>query len=211
MPIPTRLERSRILVDGEPRMVLAGEIHYFRLAREDWEDRIRAAVDSGLNTVASYIPWIWHELPDGTLDVAGDTRPERDLGAFIDLCAAHGLWFIARPGPFQMAELKNEGLPHRLRREHPEIHPAGWDGAPATTRTVDYLAPAFLADAERWYDAVLPVLASRQREHGGPVIAVQLDNEVGMLDWVSNTPTLTEQARREFAEWSGLEVDPRGG
>lgn len=211
MPIPTRLERSRILVDGEPRVVLAGEIHYFRLARRDWEPRIRAAVDAGLNTVASYIPWIWHELPDGTLDVTGATRPERDLGAFIDLCAEHGLWFIARPGPFQMAELKNEGLPHRLRREHPEIHPVGWDGAPATTRTVDYLAPAFLAEAERWYDTVLPVLAARQREHGGPVIAVQLDNEVGMLDWVSNTPTLTEQARREFAAWSGLEVDPRGG
>lgn len=211
MPIPTRLERSRILVDGEPRVVLAGEIHYFRLARRDWEPRIRAAVDAGLNTVASYIPWIWHELPDGMLDVTGATRPERDLGAFIDLCAEHGLWFIARPGPFQMAELKNEGLPHRLRREHPEIHPAGWDGAPATTRTVDYLAPAFLAEAERWYDTVLPVLASRQSDHGGPVIAVQLDNEVGMLDWVSNTPTLTEQARREFSAWSGLEVDPRGG
>lgn len=211
MSIPTRLERARILIDGEPRMVLAGEIHYFRLGREDWEDRIRAAVDSGLNAVASYIPWIWHELPDGTIDVTGETRPERDLGAFIDLCAEHGLWFIARPGPFQMAELKNEGLPHRLRREHPEIHPVGWDGAPAPTRTVDYLAPAFLSEAERWYDAVLPPLAERQREHGGPVIAVQLDNEVGMLDWVSNTPTLTDQAVREFAAATGVEVDPRGG
>ncbi|SEA44826.1 beta-galactosidase [Leifsonia sp. 21MFCrub1.1] len=211
MSIPTRLERARIVIDGEPRMVLAGEIHYFRLARADWEDRIRAAVDAGLNAVASYIPWIWHELPDGTIDVTGESRPERDLGAFIDLCAEHGLWFIARPGPFQMAELKNEGLPHRLRREHPEIHPVGWDGAPASTRTVDYLAPAFLAEAERWYDAVLAPLAERQREHGGPVIAVQLDNEVGMLDWVSNTPTLTDQAVREFSAASGIALDPRGG
>ncbi|WP_158866586.1 beta-galactosidase [Leifsonia sp. AG29] len=213
MPIPTRLRDGAILIDGEPRAVLAGEIHYFRLDRADWSDRIRAAAEAGLNAVASYIPWIWHELPDGTIDVTGDTRPERDLGAFVDLCAEHGLWFIARPGPFQMAELKNEGLPYRLRREHPEIHPVGWDGKPAPTRTVDYLAPAYLEEARRWFEAVLPPIAARQREHGGPVIAVQLDNEVGMLDWVSNTPTLTDGALEEFAEWSGgrFAGDIRGG
>lgn len=202
MSDPTRLDGARILIDGEPRVVLAGEIHYFRLPRAEWADRLRAAAAAGLDTVASYIPWIWHELPDGTIDVTGATRPERDLGAFIDLCAEHGLWFIARPGPFQMAELKNEGLPYRLRREHPEIHPVGWDARPAVTRTVDYLAPAFLTEAARWYDAVLPPLVARQREHGGPVIAVQLDNEVGMLDWVSNTPTLTDAALDDFAVWS---------
>lgn len=50
---------------------------------------------------------------------------------------------------------------------------------------------------------MLPPIAARQRENAGPVIAVQLDNEVGMLDWVSNTPTLTDGALRDFAEWSG--------
>ena len=60
-----------------------------------------------------------------------------------------------------MAELKNEGLPYRLYREHPEIVPVGWDGVPAPTRTVDYLAPAFLAEVDRWYAAVMPVLAAR--------------------------------------------------
>lgn len=211
MSAPTRLDGSRILIDGEPRVVLAGEIHYFRLARSDWEDRVRQAAEAGLNAVASYIPWIWHELPDGTIDVTGASRPERDLGAFVDLCAEYRLWFIARPGPFQMAELKNEGLPYRVRREHPEIHPVGWDGRPAPTRTVDYLAPAFLAEAERWYDAVLPPIAARQREHGGPVIAVQLDNEVGMLDWVANAPTLTDDAVHDFVAWSPGAADPRDG
>lgn len=207
----TQLAGSRILIDGEPQLVLAGEVHYFRLPRDAWADRIRAAADAGLNTIASYIPWIWHELPDGTLDVTGASRAERDLGAFIDLCAEHGMWFIARPGPFQMAELKNEGLPFRLCREHPEIHPVGWDGRPGSTRSVDYLAPAFLAESSRWFDTVLPPIAARQREYGGPVIAVQLDNEVGMLDWVSNAPTLTDGARREFRERTGDVEDPRTG
>jgi len=213
-PAGASLAGGRFLVDGEPRVVLAGEVHYFRLARAEWESRIRAAADAGLNTIASYIPWIWHELPDGSLDLTGATRPERDLGAFIDLCAEFGMWFIARPGPFQMAELKNEGLPFRVRRAHPEIHPVGWDGHPGSTHSVDYLAPAFLAESARWFDAVLPVIAARQREHGGPVIAVQLDNEVGMLDWVSNTPCLTDAAAEDFRAWAaaGLpELDPRTG
>lgn len=195
------IDRRRILVDGRPRLVLAGEIHYFRLPRDQWAARIEQLRSAGANAVASYLPWIWHELPGGDLDVTGDTRPERDLGAFVDLCAEAGLWFIARPGPFQMAELKNEGLPHRLYREHPEIVPVGWDGTPAPTATVDYLAPAFLIEAERWYDAVLPVLAPRLATRGGPVIAVQLDNEIGMLAWVSNSPDLTDHLLADLRTW----------
>lgn len=135
------IHRRRILIDGRPRLVLAGEIHYFRLDRSDGADRIARLRATGANPVASYIPWLVHELPDGSFDLDGNTRPERDLAAFIDLCAEHWMWFLARPGPFQMAELKNEGLPYRVYRDHPEIVPVGWDGTPAPTPTVDYLSP----------------------------------------------------------------------
>jgi beta-galactosidase len=194
-------QRKRIVIDGSEVLLLSGEIHYFRVARERWQDRLDKAKAAGLNTIATYIPWLWHELPDGTVDLTGRTRPERDLGAFIDLCHDNGLHVIARPGPFVMAELKNEGLPYRLYREHPEIVPTGWDGAPTPTRTVDYLAPAFLAEARQWYQAVMPVIAARLHGNGGPVIAVQLDNEVGMLAWVSNTPDLTDHLLADFTQW----------
>ena len=65
------------------------------------------------------------------------------MGGFIDLCRENDLYFIARPGPFIMAEIKNEGIPHWVYERHPEIVPVGWDGRPATTPTVDYLAPNF--------------------------------------------------------------------
>lgn len=202
--------RKRIVVDGEPVLLLSGEVHYFRIGREAWQDRLDKARAAGLDTIATYIPWLWHELPDGTIDVTGRTRAERDLGAFLDLCHANGLRVIARPGPFVMAELKNEGLPHRLYRRHPEIVPTGWDGRPAPTRAVDYLAPAFLAEVLGWYRAVLPVLVPRLRGNGGPVVAVQLDNEVGMLSWLANSPDLTDDVLAEFAEWSGGACpDPR--
>jgi hypothetical protein len=119
------VSKRRLLVDGRPRIVLAGELHYFRVPRAEWEQRLELAVEIGCDTIASYIPWLFHELPDGAIDVAGASAPERDVGAFIDLCGAHGLSFLARPGPFVMAELKNEGLPFRLYAEHPEIMPSG--------------------------------------------------------------------------------------
>ena len=100
-----------------------------------------------------------------------------------------------------MAELKNEGIPFRVYRDHPEIVPVGWDGVLATSRTVDYLAPAFLEESGRWFDAIMPVLASRLQPSGGPVIGVQLDNEVGMLAWVTNSPDLTDGVVASFGEF----------
>ncbi|HEU0163511.1 MAG TPA: beta-galactosidase, partial [Thermomicrobiales bacterium] len=202
------LANKQILIDGVPRLLISGEIHYFRLDRDDWEDRILKLKETGANAVASYIPWLCHELEDGSFDLDGRTRAALDLGAFIDLVAKHDLSFIARPGPFIMAEMKNEGIPYRIYEEHPEILPVGWDGQPASTRTVDYLAPAFLAEARRWYEAVIPAIARRLQPDGGNVIAVQLDNEVGMLSWVSNGPDLTEHVIDDFWNWLG---DRRGG
>lgn len=187
------LTRGRIEIDGRPRLMMSGEVHYFRLPRHCWADRIRQARDAGLDTIASYIPWLWHQLPDRSIDLVGHSAPERDLVGFIDLVGEHGLRFFARPGPFVMAELKNEGLPYSVAEDHPGARPRGWDGAVAPTSDLDYLHPGYLAEAERWLAAVLPLLAERQAD-GGPVSAVQLDNEVGMLAWVSNTPQLNDWA-----------------
>ena len=191
----------QILIDGQPRIVLCGEIHYFRLPRAVWQDRLDKLKAAGCNAVASYVPWLCHEPVEGEIDLAGQTRPELDLGAFIDLCRDNGLWFVVRPGPFIMAEMKNEGLPYWLYQKYPEIVPVGWDGKPAPTRTADYLAPDFLNAAQRWYQAVMAVVVPRLSPNGGNVIAVQLDNEIGMLAWVSNSPDLTEHVLADFAAW----------
>ncbi len=195
------LEHKRILIDGVPSLLISGEIHYFRLKRSEWADRIARLKAAGGNTVASYIPWLCHELPSGEIDLDGHTRPELDLGAFIDLCAEHDLHFIARPGPFIMAELKNEGVPYRLYEDHPEIVPVSWDHQLASTRTLDYLAPAFLDAVHGWYGAVIPIVAARLPDRGGKVIGLQLDNEIGMLSWVSNMPDLTDDVVEDFGRW----------
>jgi beta-galactosidase len=195
------IQNKTILIDGRPRLMISGEVHYFRLPRDTWRDRLEKLKAAGGNTVASYIPWLCHEPEKGHLDLDGHTLAQLDLGAFIDLCAELDLFFIARPGPFIMAEMKNEGVPYYLYTDHPEIVPTGWDGKPAPTRTLDYLAPDFLAETRRWYDAVMPIISDRLQTKGGNVIAVQLDNEVGMLSWVSNSPDLTDLVIEDLWSW----------
>ena len=155
----------------------------------------------GGNCVASYVPWLLHEQPDGSFDFDGRVREQHDLAGFIDLCHENGLWFLIRVGPFIMAEMKNEGLPYRLYTKYPGIVPVGWDAQPAPSRTVDYLAPAFLEETRRWYSAVLPIVTPRLHGNGGPIIGVQLDNEVGMLSWVTNAPDLTDGLIDDFSRW----------
>ncbi|WP_328999390.1 beta-galactosidase [Kribbella sp. NBC_00709] len=200
-PRSIRLEGRRLLVDGVPRILMAGEVHYFRLHREDWADRLDKLIAAGCDAVASYMPWLVHETAGG-VDLTGRTSEYRDLAGFLELAAERDLLVIARPGPFVMAELKNEGLPFRIYRDHPDAVPLGWDGKPAGSKTLDYLEPGYVAEAEQWYAAIMPMLAERLVSKGGPVAAVQLDNEVGMLSWVTNTPELTDRTLADLAVWA---------
>ncbi len=202
------VQNKQILIDGKPVIIRAGEIHYYRLEKSEWQDRIDKLKAAGLNTVASYIPWLCHEEKRGEFDLDGHNRGNLDVAGFIDLCAQNGLYFIARPGPFIMAEMKNEGIPFWVARAYPETVPVCWDGKPATTGTLDYTNPDFLGCAKDWYAQIMPVLAQRLQHRGGNIIAVQLDNEIGMLSWVSNCPDLTGSVLTEFREYLLGKYDP---
>ena len=55
----------------------------------------------------------------------------------------------------------------------------------------------------------MPVLAARLQPRGGNVIGVQLDNEIGMLAWVSNSPDLTDDLLPTCALVRGAPRRPR--
>lgn len=195
------LRKKQILIDGKPQLIIGGEIHYYRTRRKDWQTRIDQLKSTGANMVASYIPWVVHEQVQGRFDFKGHSRPEYDVEAFIELCEENDMYFFARPGPFVMAEMKNEGIPFWVAREHPEIVPVGWDGKKVPGYALDYLAPAFLAEVRHWYSGIMPILAKHLYGRGGKIIGVQLDNEVGMLSWVTNFPELTDVTLADFAVW----------
>lgn len=203
------LKNKQILIDGKPEMILAGEIHYFRLARSEWQDRIDKLKAAGFNTVATYIPWICHEPEEGCFDLDGHSRPELDIAAFIELCAQNDLHFIARPGPFIMAEMKNEGIPHWVAAKYPELRSVTWDGRAAGNSTLDYMNPHFLDCAKKWYGQIMPILRDHLQTKGGNIIGVQLDNEIGMISWCSNAPDLTDVMLADFKDYLGKAYDEK--
>ena len=81
------------LLDGQPFRLLAGAIHYFRVPREYWRDRLRKLKACGFNTVETYVAWNIHEKTEGTFDFSGNL----DLCAFLDLAREMGLYAIVRP------------------------------------------------------------------------------------------------------------------
>ncbi|MFZ4508265.1 MAG: beta-galactosidase [Fimbriimonas sp.] len=195
------LENRRYVVGGKPVLVLAGEVHYFRLKRSEWLDRITKAREGGCNAIASYIPWLFHEEQEGKIHLGQSPTPEHELAAFIDLCREQGLWFLARPGPFMMGEVKNEGIPDWIYTKCPDAVPTTWGGKKATSKNLNYLNPGFLRYVERWYQAVMPIIAERLDSKGGNIIAVQLDNEIGMLQCWTEEADLSEDTLCDFTEW----------
>ncbi|NXE02239.1 BGAL galactosidase, partial [Chaetorhynchus papuensis] len=147
--------------DGAPFRYISGSIHYARVPRPAWRDRLLKMYMSGLSAVQVYVPWNYHETLPGVYDFTGN----RDVEAFLDLTAELGLLVILRPGPYICAEWEMGGLPAWLLWK-PDI----------TLRTSD---PAYLAAVDSWLHILLPKIKPHLYQHGGNIISVQVENEYG--------------------------------
>ncbi|MGC8902313.1 MAG: beta-galactosidase [Fervidobacterium sp.] len=179
------------------KLLISAEIHYFRLPPYVWEDRILDAKKAGCNTISSYIPWLVHEQKENLYNFKGWYNLEK----FIRLVQKHNLYFIIRPGPFVMAELKNEGIPYWIYEKYPHIKPKTWDGKMVENATVIYNHPDFLNEVKRWYSKIAQIVVKYLITNGGNIIAIQLDNEIGMLQWVTNSPDLSDFTLSRFVDW----------
>ncbi|MGC8633021.1 MAG: beta-galactosidase [Thermoprotei archaeon] len=139
-------------------MKISGEIHYPRVPRALWKDRLLKLKRAGFNTVTSYFFWNYHELQPGQFDFSG----ERDVDAFLELVKELELDLIARVGPYVCAEWDNGGHPDWLLK--PELVPRSLD-------------PSYLPYAERWLTAILGKLKNYDPTAGGNMVALQLENE----------------------------------
>ncbi|MGV9688429.1 beta-galactosidase [Streptomyces sp. NPDC003444] len=160
MPV-LQTDKAGFLLDGRPFRFLSGGLHYFRVHPEQWRDRLRKARLMGLNTVETYVPWNLHQ-----------PRPDRfvldgglDLPRFLELAAAEGLHVLLRPGPYICAEWEGGGLPSWLLAE-PDMRLRSRD-------------PRFLAAVDDFFGRLLPPLRPHLASRGGPVLAVQVENEYG--------------------------------
>ncbi|WP_233648071.1 glycoside hydrolase family 35 protein [Streptomyces sp. BSE6.1] len=150
-----------LLRNGRPHRLLAGSLHYFRVHPGHWADRLRRLAALGLNTVDTYVPWNFHERTEGDIRFDGP----RDLAGFVRLAQEEGLDVVVRPGPYICAEWDNGGLPAWLT------------GAPGMRLRTSH--GPFLEAVDRWFDELIPRIADLQAGRGGPVVAVQIENEYG--------------------------------
>ncbi|HEY3481784.1 MAG TPA: beta-galactosidase [Streptomyces sp.] len=156
-----RIDPDGFRLDGEPFRVIAGGLHYFRVHPAQWADRLRKARLMGLNAVDTYVPWNLHQPEPGRFLLDEGL----DLPRFLELAAAEGLHVLLRPGPYICAEWEGGGLPSWLLAE-PGIRLRGND-------------PRYLAAVDAYFEALLPVVLPYLATNGGPVLAVQVENEYG--------------------------------
>ncbi|XP_058489724.1 beta-galactosidase-1-like protein 2 [Solea solea] len=156
-----RANSSEFTLEGKPFRILGGSIHYFRVPRAHWADRLLKLKACGLNTLTTYVPWNLHEPQRGVFNF----EDELDLEAYLYLAASMGLWVILRPGPYICAEWDLGGLPSwLLRDEHMKLR---------TTY------PGFTNAVNSFFDQLIKKVAPHQYSKGGPIIAVQVENEYG--------------------------------
>lgn len=154
------LDSRSLLRDGKPWTPVMGEFHYSRYPESEWREELLKIKAGGIDILATYVFWSHHEEIEGRFDWSG----RRNLRAFIQTCHEVGLTTVVRCGPWCHGEVRNGGIPDwALNRE--------WK-----VRTDD---PGYLEKARILYREIAAQLDGLLWKDGGPVVAVQLENEYG--------------------------------
>ena len=149
------------LLNGEPFIVKAAEVHYPRIPRPYWEHRIQMCKALGMNAVCIYIFWNIHEQQEGQFDFTGNN----DVAEFCRIAQKNGLYVIVRPGPYVCAEWEMGGLPWWLLKKKD-----------IKLRERD---PYFMERVKIFEEKVGEQLKPLTIQNGGPIIMIQVENEYG--------------------------------
>ena len=149
------------LLNGQPFVVKAAEVHYPRIPQPYWEHRIKMCKALGMNTLCLYVFWNIHEQQEGVFDFSGNN----DVAAFCRLAQKNGMYVIVRPGPYVCAEWEMGGLPWWLLKKK-DIRLREQD-------------PYFMERVKIFEQKVGEQLAPLTIQRGGPIIMIQVENEYG--------------------------------
>ena len=153
--------KNTFLLNGEPFVVKAAEVHYPRIPRPYWEHRIQMCKALGMNTLCIYAFWNIHEMRENQFDFTGNN----DIAAFCRLAQQNGMYIIVRPGPYACAEWEMGGLPWWLLKKK-DIRLREQD-------------PYFMERASLFEHKLADQLRDLTIQRGGPIIMVQVENEYG--------------------------------
>ena len=149
------------LLNGQPFVVKAAEVHYPRIPRPYWEHRIQMCKALGMNAVCIYIFRNIHEHREGEFNFTDNN----DVAEFCRLAQKNGMYVIVRPGPYVCAEWEMGGLPWWLLKKKD-----------IKLRERD---PYFMERVKIFEEKVGEQLAPLTIQNGGPIIMMQVENEYG--------------------------------
>lgn len=174
---------GKFLLNGEPFVVKAAELHYPRIPREYWDNRIKMCKALGMNTICLYTFWNAHETKEGEFNFSG----QNDIREFIRLCKENDMKVILRPGPYVCAEWEMGGLPWWLLKKKD-----------IKLREND---PYFLERVDIFQKALAEQVGDLTIKDDGPIIMVQVENEYGSYGtdkpYVAN---IRDMLRKNFGE-----------
>lgn len=151
-------DRHSLMIDGRRVCPVMGEVHYSRIPADEWPAEVRKMKEGGVTIIATYIFWNHVEEQEGIFRWDG----QRNLRRFIEVCQQEQLPVVLRLGPFCHGEVRNGGIPDWVFTKG------------CKTRDEN---PVFLGLVERLYRQIFTQVQGLQWKDGGPVMAVQFDNE----------------------------------
>lgn len=174
------IENGQFLYDGKAVNIYSGEMHYERVPAPYWRHRLRMMKAMGLNAVATYVFWNFHEVAPGQWDWTTD---EHNLRQYIQTAQEEGLMVILRPGPYCCAEWEYGGYPWWLQQE-PELIIRAYN-------------QPFLDSCKVYIRQLASQLRDLQVTHGGPIIMVQAENEFG--SYVAQRPDIPLEEHKRYS------------
>jgi len=197
-----RIKEGNFYLDNNKVFLNSGEIHYFRIKRKLWDKHLEAAREAGLTTISTYVPWALHESREHIFDFSGISSPESDLEGWLQRCQAHGLNCIVKPGPFILAEFRGAGLPDWFLNQYgDEVSMRNSKGEKVQSDGVSLFNNKYLEKVALWYDLIMPFIHEREISKGGPVIMMQICNEIGVFSWLAKQADYGNAVKDRFISY----------
>jgi len=146
--------------NGQPWFPIMGEFHFSRYPEEYWEEEILKMKAGGIEIIANYVFWIYHEEVEGNFIWEG----QRNLRRFVEVCQKCGVFMFLRIGPWSHGECRNGGFPDWLLAKGFELRSDN---------------PNYLAKVNKVYRQIYQQVEGLFFKDDGPIIGIQIENEYG--------------------------------
>ena len=179
-------DQRSVIINGKRTLLICGAVHYPRSTPSMWPAILRESKRAGINCIDTYVFWEGHQPQEGIYDFTG----RFDLGQFLDLCQAEGLYVMLRIGPYICAEWNFGGLAWWLLTKQGMV-----------TRTFN---KPFMDEMDKWVRVLVEQIGDRQITKGGPIILAQMENEY------KNVGERYGEDGKRYLAWAG-ELGRRAG